>query len=261
LISPQTLAIVNCTGQMAPILSGGNVDCIITNSTISSSGSIFAGNSTQRWQIYDSSITGVQGVINILAITNTILRSSIGFSNATVNIPYWTTFDAIDIGGAAGATLTAALTTAGTLTVAAAQMRGFGMSVTADRLVNSAVVQGSNSTFFVRDWIQTGSFTQGTSTVSLLAGDNIISNVPTLFNAVKYTTGTARITTNLAVTGTLEFQSGANLDGTGNIIGLANPATVGGNLQSGTITGNVLRVDGIADKASGQLNTPRQGRR
>jgi hypothetical protein len=137
---------------------------------------------------------------------------------------------------------------------------GYSLTVTGTART-AGTLSMSNSTMFVRDLLNSGVVSQQTSTVSLLAGDNIISNVPTLFTAVKYTAGTARITTNLAVDGTLEFQSGANLDGTGNIIGLANPSTIGGNLQSGTITGNVLRVDGIADQSSGQLNTPRQGRR
>ena len=134
-------------------------------------------------------------------------------------------------------------------------------TLTTGTLAQNGFVNASNATWFVGSIISTAPFVPGSSTVSLLGGDNIISNVPTLFNAVKYTTGTARITTNLAVTGTLEFQSGANLDAGGSVVGLANPSTIGGNLQSGTITGNVLRVDGIADKSSGQLNTPRQGRR
>jgi hypothetical protein len=137
---------------------------------------------------------------------------------------------------------------------------GYSLTVTGTART-AGTLSMSNSTMFVRDLLNSGVVSQQTSTVSLLAGDNIISNVPGLFNAVKYTDGTARITTNLAVTGTLEFQSGANLDAGGNIIGLGNPGTVGGNLQSGTITGNVLRVDGIADQSSGQLNTPRMGRR
>jgi hypothetical protein len=137
---------------------------------------------------------------------------------------------------------------------------GYSLTVTGTART-AGTLSMSNSTMFVRDLLNSGVVSQQTSTVSLLGGDNLVSNVPTLFNAVKYTAGTARITTNLAVTGTMEFQSGANLDAGGSVVGLANPATVGGNLQSGTITGNVLRVDGIADKASGQLNTPRQGRR
>ena len=137
---------------------------------------------------------------------------------------------------------------------------GYSLTVTGTART-AGTLSMSNSTMFVRDLLNSGVVSQQTSTVSLLAGDNIISNVPRLFNAVKYTAGTARITTNLAVTGTLEFQSGANLDAGGSVVGLANPSTIGGNLQSGTITGNVLRVDGIADKSSGQLNTPRMGRR
>jgi hypothetical protein len=166
----------------------------------------------------------------------------------------------IRVGGTS--TLTAAATVSGVNhTAGTMSTGGFSLTATALRLGGGTFV-ASNSTLFVSELTRSGGvLSQQTSTVSLLGGDNLVSNVPTLFNAVKYAPGTARITTNLAVTGTLEFQSGANLDGTGNIIGLANPATVGGNLQSGTITGNVLRLDGIADKASGQLNTPRQGRR
>jgi hypothetical protein len=74
--------------------------------------------------------------------------------------------------------------------------------------------------------------------VSLLAGDNVVSNVPTFFNLAKYTAGTARITTNLAVTGTLEFQSGANLDAGGNSVVLSNAGLVVGQAYNATVTTN-----------------------
>jgi hypothetical protein len=102
-----------------------------------------------------------------------------------------------------------------------------------------------------------GAISAGASTIYLLGGTSNLTNYYSLVpvGAVTLTGAVIR------VTGTLTSQSGASLNAAGGTLTLSNPGLVDGNLQSATVTGNVLRVDGIADKSSGQLNTPRMGRR
>jgi len=140
-------------------------------------------------------------------------------------------------------------------------LRGDGFSLTADRVTVRGFLVGSNGTVFAGSLFNSGVVSQQTSTVSLLAGDNVVSNVPAFYNLVKYIAGTARLVSNTVVEGTLEFQAGANLDGTGSSLVLSNAGVVGGNAQRVTVSGDVLRVDGVADGVSGRANYQRQGRR
>ena len=130
-------------------------------------------------------------------------------------------------------------------------------TVTLGALTNVGSLLMSNSAIYATNITSTGTVTPGTSTLYLLGGTSNLTNYYSLVPVGSCTLTGAAIT----VTGTLTSQSGASLNAAGGTLTLSNPGLVDGNLQSATVTGNVLRVNGIADKSSGQLNTPRMGRR
>jgi hypothetical protein len=123
--------------------------------------------------------------------------------------------------------------------------------------IRSGSMVASNSSIYATNLVSTGTVTPGTSAIYLLGGTSNLTNYYSLVPVGSCTLTGAAIT----VSGTLTSQSGASLNAAGGTLTLSNPGLVNGNLQRATVTGNVLRVDGIADQSSGQLNTPRQGRR
>ena len=102
-----------------------------------------------------------------------------------------------------------------------------------------------------------GVWNHGTGTVYLLGANSNLTNYYSLVPVGSVTLTNADI----SIAGTLTSQPGASVNAAGGTLTLSNPGLVDGNLQRATVTGNVLRLDGIADKSRGQLNAPRQGRR
>jgi hypothetical protein len=138
---------------------------------------------------------------------------------------------------------------------AAGTVQPVGYTLTVSNL-SGVAVQGSNSSIYALNAFSPASFTPQSSVV-YATGTTTATNYYSLVPVGSCTLTGAAIT----VSGTLTSQSGALLNAAGGTLTLSNPGLIDGNLQRATVTGNVLRVDGIADKASGQLNTPRQGRR
>jgi hypothetical protein len=138
---------------------------------------------------------------------------------------------------------------------AAGTVQPVGYTLTVSNL-SGVAVQGSNSSIYALNAFSPASFTPQSSVV-YATGTTTATNYYSLVPVGSCTLTGAAIT----VSGTLTSQSGALLNAAGGTLTLSNPGLIDGNLQRATVTGNVLRVDGIADQASGQLNTPRQGRR
>jgi hypothetical protein len=191
---------------------------------------------------------------NVSVGTLTVLTGGSGAAHNTVH-PGANVYGAVVAWGNR-VTFSSALDVTGPITSDTTTLTFLG-TTTASAITNNGSLILSNSSIYASNIVSTGTVTPQTSTIYLLGGTSNLTNYHSLVPVGSTTLTNAAI----SITGTLSSQQGASVNAAGGTLTLSNPGLVDGNLQSATVTGNVLRVDGIADKSSGQLNTPRQGRR